>query len=200
MLWLQRFILFITHFKFKHLRNKEIDYLVYPKQELDELLKKSKQGSYYEFGELSQYVREIANAYFLTKYYQKQITKKEDVEELTNSVFLLFAEQYHDIINIGYWMRRVLFISFVRWYKKYKIKSLYSKTKSYNNRDESNKAFVSNLLMVLNTFGEEKQKIVNLKLWANLTFKQIAENIRKSETEVVKIFHSTIISVKNRLR
>jgi hypothetical protein len=97
-------------------------------------------------------------------------------------------------------MRRVLFISFVRWYKKYKIKSLYAKTKSYNNRDESSKAFVSNLLMVLNTFGEEKQKIVNLKLWANLPFKQIAENIRKSETEVEKIFHSTLIAIKNRLR
>ena len=97
-------------------------------------------------------------------------------------------------------MRRVLFISFVRWYKKYKIKSLYSKANTYRNREQNSKALVSNVLMVLNTLGEEKQKIVNLKLWANLTFKQIAENIRKNEIEVIKIFHSTLIAVKNRLR
>ena len=100
-------------------------------------------------------------------------------------------------------MRRVLFISYVRWFKNYKIRLLNIKTQSHLKRGDNGKSSRDNMtiiLKVLNTFSEEKQKIVLLKLWANLTFNQLALNFKKSEEEVSKIFISTLLSIKNRLR
>ena len=72
-------------------------------------------------------------------------------------------------------MRRILFISLVRWFKKYKIRLLNVKSQSYLKRGDNGKSTKDEMTIitkVLNTFSEEKQKIVVLKLWANLTFHQ----------------------------
>jgi DNA-directed RNA polymerase specialized sigma24 family protein len=170
---------------------------------LGELLLESKKGSYYEYGELSQYIRDIAHSYFQVKYDLKKITKIEDVEELTNNVFLAFSEEYRKIENIGYWMRRVLFISFIRLYKKNKTKSsMKMKDNIFLDEDHSQgfKLMAANTLRVLDSLSEEKQKIVRLKLWADLNFEEIALHLRKGINEVIKIFADTMLVIKARLR
>ncbi len=180
-----------------------IEYLEYTKSELGELLIEAQKGSYYEFGELSQYVRDISESYFLTKYKQKDITKLADVEDLTNSVFLAFAEEYKNIENLGYWIRRMLFIIFIRWSKKKKIrtsKNLNSLMSTGNNGADEKELLAAQVTKVLNTITEEKQKIVRLKYWAHLDFKQIAEYLNKSEAVVRKSYYNTLLVLKNRLR
>ena len=49
----------------------------------------------------------------------------EDVEDLTNNVYLIFAEQYQNIDNLQNWLRKVLFITFVKWYKRNRAKATF---------------------------------------------------------------------------
>ena len=132
----------------------------------------------------------------------QKITKLDDVEELTNTVFLAFAEEYQEIKNISYWLRRVLFRTYIIYYKKNKDRSsiLNAETKSASGLNKTKNMMDLNILKVLTLLGEEKQKILRLKLWANVNFGLIAENIKKSESEVYKIFVRTLITIKNRLR
>ncbi len=163
----------------------------------------AQKGSYYEFGELSQYVRDISESYFLTKYKKKEITKIVDVEDLTNSVFLAFAEEYKNIENIGFWLRRMLFITFIKWYKKKKIrtpKKIYSILNAGNNGTEEEELSVAQVAKVLSSLTEEKQKIVRLKFWAHMDFKQIAEYLNKGEAVVRKSYYNSLLALKNRLR
>jgi DNA-directed RNA polymerase specialized sigma24 family protein len=44
----------------------------------------------------------------------------DDVDDLTNNVYLSFAEQFETIAMLENWLRRVLFLTFVRWYKRNK--------------------------------------------------------------------------------
>jgi RNA polymerase sigma factor (sigma-70 family) len=171
--------------------------------ELGELMIEAQKGSYYEFGELSQYVRDISESYFLTRYKQKDITKLADIDDLTNSVFLSFAEEYKNIENLGYWLRRVLFITFIRWSKKQKIRASNKQSSimsTGNNGTDEKELLAAQVTKVLNTITEEKQKIVRLKFWAHLDFKQIADYLNKSEADVRKSYYNTLLAIKNRLR
>ncbi len=146
---------------------------------------------------------DISESYFLTRYKQKEITKIDDVGDLTNSVFLAFTEEYKNIENLGYWLRRMLFITFIRWYKQKKIrtsKKLNSIMGTGNNRTEDKELLAAQVTRVLNSLTEEKQKIVRLKFWADLDFKQIAEYLNKSEAVVIKSYYNTLLALKNRLR
>jgi RNA polymerase sigma factor (sigma-70 family) len=148
-------------------------------------------------------MRDISESYFLTKYKQKEITKLEDVENLTNNVFLAFAEEYKNIENLGYWLRRMLFIIFIRWYKQKEIRSskkINSIMNDGNNGTDENELFAAQVTKVLNTVTEEKQKIIRLKFWAHLDFKQIAEYLNKSEDGVRKSYYNSLLALKNRLR
>ena len=125
------------------------------------------------------------------------------MENLTNNVFLAFAEEYKNIENLGYWLRRMLFIVFIRWYKHKKIrtsKKLSSIMSVGNNGADEDEILAAQVTKVLNTVTEEKQKIVRLKFWAHLDFKQIAEYLNKSEAAVRKSYYNTLLALKNRLK
>ena len=77
--------------------------------ELDDLLKKSKAGDSNSFSKLSGFVREISYSYYQSKFNQKKLLNIDDAEDLTQSVYLSFAEQYQNIEEIEKWLRRVLF-------------------------------------------------------------------------------------------
>ena len=182
---------------------KTIEYLEYTKSEISELLIEAQKGSYYEFGKLSQYVRDISESYFLTKYEHKELTKIDDVGDLTNSVFLAFAEEYKNIENLGYWLKRMLFITFIRWNKKNLMrtsKKINSIMSTGTNGTEDNELLAAQVTKVLNSLTEEKQKIVRLKFWAHLDFEQIAKYLNKSEVVVRKSYYNTLLALKNRLR
>ena len=182
---------------------KKIDYLNYTQLELDELLEQSQNGSYYEFGELSQFIRDVAHSYYLTKHRLNEIRNMEDVADLTNTVFLAFAEEYQKIENVGYWLRRILFVTFIKWFKKNKTRDSL-KQKSFINKNNGNgrseDLIGADIVKILNTFPDEKQKIVRLKAWGELDFHQIARIINKGEKIIIKIYYQTLITLKNRLR
>jgi DNA-directed RNA polymerase specialized sigma24 family protein len=133
----------------------------------------------------------------------KKIEKLDDVEDLTNTVFLEFAEEYQNIKNLNHWLRRVLFLTYILYYKKNKVKSSLIRAEAANGsgtKRPAAKMMDINTLKVLSLLGEDKQKIIRLKLWANVNFQLIAENVKKSESEVIKVFIRTLITIKNRLR
>jgi DNA-directed RNA polymerase specialized sigma24 family protein len=99
---------------------KKLDFISFSQKELKELFRASCEGDSKAFNELSEYVRHIACSYFHSKYRQGRIYNKDDVDDLANNVYLSFAEQYNKIDNLEFWLRRVLFLNFVNWYKKTK--------------------------------------------------------------------------------
>lgn len=97
----------------------------------------------------------------------------------------------------------MLFLTFIRWYKHKKIrtsKNLNSIISTGNNGADEKELLATQVTKVLNTITEEKQKIIRLKFWAHLDFKQIAEYLNKNEAVVRKTYYNTLLVLKNRLR
>lgn len=185
------------------IREKKIDFLSLQKSELDILLESSIAGDSQAFSKISVHIRDIALSYFMSKYRAGKILNKDDAEDLTNSVYLSFAEQYNKIDNIENWLRRVIFLTFVRFYKK----NTARKTYELNDRmaAESTSIFAENsfdlnaVRKVLETLSDEKQEIIQLRFWGELKFQEIADRLDKSEAAVKKMFYRTIEEIKDKL-
>lgn len=125
------------------------------------------------------------------------------MDDLTNNVYLAFAEQYHSIESLENWLRRVLFLTFVKWYKNQKSKStapLYENVEYDGGLEQKADQFdVDAVLKILSTMSEEKQEIVRLRFWGDSKFSEIAEKLDKNEAAVKKMFYRTIIEIKEKL-
>ncbi len=125
------------------------------------------------------------------------------MEDLTNNVYLAFAEQFEIITMLENWLRRVLFLTFVRWYKRNKAKISVELNESIiaekNPVSESVNIDASTALSVLEKFSEEKQEIVKLRFWGDLKFSEIAEKMNKNEAAVKKMFYRTLNEIKEKL-
>jgi RNA polymerase sigma-70 factor, ECF subfamily len=170
---------------------------------LDALLAKSKEGDSKAFADISGKVREISHSYFMSKYRLKKIYNVDDVDDLTNNVYLSFAEQYQSVDNLENWLRRVLFLTFVKWYKTQKSKStapLYDNVEYDGGLEQTTDQFdVDAVLKILDTMSEEKQQIVRLRFWGDCKFSEIAEKLNKNEAAVKKMFYRTIVEIKEKL-
>jgi RNA polymerase sigma-70 factor, ECF subfamily len=128
----------------------------------------------------------------------------DDAEDLTQTVYLSFAEQYQNILEIEKWLRRVLFLNFVKWYKTNKRKSTYQLKENIPAPDYSNESSMlvdtDTILSVLDTMSEEKQEIVKLRFWGDLKFAEIAEKLNKNEAAVKKMFYRTLLDIKDKLK
>lgn len=182
---------------------RKLNYLNFNQKELEELFSKSKEGDSKAFESLSGYVRNISHSYFLSKYRQGRIINKDDVDDLSNNVYLSFAEQYEKIENLEFWLRRVLFLNFISWNKKksqhqtIELEEVY-----YLKSEEINPADITDankILSIIDTLSEEKQRIIKMRFWENLKFAEIAENLNKSEDAVKKMFYRTIDELKTKL-
>ena len=167
------------------------------------MLIKSKEGNSSAFSEISAKVREISYSYFLSKHRLKKILNIEDVDDLSNNVYLSFAEQYHSVENLENWLRRVLFLTFVKWYKSQKSRHT---SQIYDNigydgglEQRSDLLDVQSIIKILETFSQEKQEIVRLRFWGDCKFSEIAEKLNKSEDAVKKMYYRTIIEIKEKL-
>lgn len=167
------------------------------------MLKKSQGGDSAAFNSLSNHVREISHSYFLSKHNLKKIKYFEDVEDLTNNVYLAFAEKYHTIDKLENWLLKVLFLTFIRWYKQNRKRSTLEldenistaeNVEQYPHTIDAGKA-----LEVLKTLSKEKQEIVRLRIWGELKFSEIAEQLNKSEFAVKKMFYRTLEEIKEKL-
>ena len=155
------------------------------------------------FAKLSGFVRQISYSYFLSKHNQKRIANRDDVDDLTQSVYLSFAEQYQNINEPEKWLRRVLFLNFIRWYKANKSRSFSQLKESLPAPDNLNESTAiidsERVLSFLNTLSEEKQEIVKLRFWGDLKFNEIAEKLNKNEAAIKKMFYRTLLELKNKL-
>jgi len=127
----------------------------------------------------------------------------DDVDDLTQNVYLAFAEQYHAIGEIEKWLRRVLFLNFVKWNKSNK-KRFYSELKENIPAPDSvsetaDMIDADNVLSMLDTLSKEKQEIVKLRFWGDLKFAEIAEKLNKNEAAVKKMFYRTLLEIKDKL-
>lgn len=185
------------------IRKKKIDFLSLQKSELEPLLESSKSGDSKAFSQISVHVRDIAFSYFMSKYRAGKILNKDDAEDLTNTVYLSFAEQYNKIENIENWLRRVIFLTFVRFYKKNVARRTYELSDRMaaesTNVYAENSFDVNAIRKVLETLSDEKQEIIQLRIWGELKFQEIADRLNKSEAAVKKMFYRTIEEIKDKL-
>lgn len=182
---------------------KDINYINFPQKELNELISSAQAGDSKAFNELSKHVRNISYSYFLSKHRLGKITNKDDVDDLTNSVYLSFAEQYHKIENLEYWLRRVLFLNFINFYKKNKTQRMFGleEARYIEQKDQNpgDSVDVEKIVSLLNELSGDKQNIIKMRFWEGLKFNEIAEKINKSEDAVKKMFYRTIEELKNKL-
>lgn len=181
----------------------KLNYINFTQKELDSLFNAAREGNSKAFRDLSVYVRDISVSYFTSKQRQGKITNMDDVEDLANNVYLSFAEQYHKIENLEFWLRRVLFLNFVNWYKKNRARRMIDIDDVYYLKEESSNPGSSvdaeKILSVLDTLSEDKQKIIKMRFYEDLKFAEIAEILHKSEDAVKKMFYRTIEELKNKL-
>lgn len=139
----------------------------------------------------------------MSKYRSGKIINKDDVDDLTSNVYIAFAEQYNKIENIENWLRRVLFLTFVRWHKQNRLKKTFELNEDISADDsfeQTDQGFdVNAIVKVLDTLSDEKQEIVRLRFWGDLKFSEIAAQLNKNEAAVKKMFYRTIEEIKNKL-
>ena len=132
-----------------------------------------------------------------------KIINKDDVDDLATNVYIAFAEQYHKIDIIENWLRRVLFLTYVRWYKQNNQRRTFELNEDITADDpnlRTDEGFdVNAILQVLDTLSEEKQEIVKMRFWGDLKFAEIAEKLNKNEAAIKKMFYRTIEEIKNKL-
>ena len=148
-------------------------------------------------------MREISHSYFISKLHQKRIPNIDDVDDLTQSVYLTFAEQFQNIEEPEKWLRRVLFLSFVRWYKTNKKRGhppLKENIPAPDNLNVSTDIIdAESVISVLDTMSDEKQEIVKLRFWGDLKFSEIAEKLNKNEAADKKMFYRTLLEIKEKM-
>lgn len=185
------------------MKNINPTFLNFSKDNLDELLTASKKGDNLSFNKLSHFIREISYSYFYSKYNLHRIASKEDVEDLTQNMYLSFADQYQNINNIEKWLRRVLFLTFINWYNKSKKNKAFELDESYyinkSSEDSHNYLDLEKILEAMNNLSERKQNILKLRFWGGLKFSEIAEKLVKKESAIKKMFYRTIEEIKEKL-
>ena len=175
---------------------EDFSYQNFKLEELEDLIQNSRNGDSVSFEKLSQIVRRIAVGYFTSKLRLGKINNSEDVEDLSHNVFLSFHEQFLNILNLENWLRRVLFLTFVNYYKKNKSYKFYEIENTLWKKpvfqEFGTEIDAQRIQTILCKLSEEKQKIIKMRIWDDMKFSEIAEETKKSEDAVKKIFYRAI--------
>jgi RNA polymerase sigma factor (sigma-70 family) len=185
------------------LREQRLNYINFKQNELKDLFSDAKKGDSSAFNKLSGFIRNISHSYFLSKMRHGKIRNYEDVDDLSNAVYLSFAEQYQKIENLENWLRRVLFLTFVSWYKKTRKRKTFELNEAFyieqKTENPAVKIDAEKFLAVLNTLSEDKQQILKMRFWEDLKFAEIAQKMSKSEDAVKKMFYRTIQELRSKI-
>ncbi|NOX19248.1 MAG: RNA polymerase sigma factor [Chlorobi bacterium] len=182
--------------------NKKISYTDFSKDDLSELLSNSLAGDSASFSKLSDVINDISLGYFKSKIKSGKIINVEDAEDLAQNVYISFAKQYQNIDNIENWLRRVLFLTFVNWYKakrKYLHFELDETRREAESDNFSQNADLDKIVELLNDLSENKREIIKLRYWHGLKFSEIAEKLDKNEAAIKKMFYRTLEEMKKML-
>lgn len=171
--------------------------------ELEKHLRLAISGNTDSFTKVSTAIRNIAFNYFEIKQKSGKLQNIEDAEDLANNVYLSFAEQYRKIQNIEHWLRRVVFLTFVNWYKKQKKHPHFELDEAYNKDAENPKPEIAldsaKVVEILNILSEEKRNIIQMRFWEGIKFSEIAERLGKNEDAVKKMMYRTLKEIKEKL-
>ena len=182
---------------------RQFDHINFTQKELESLFTSARAGDSNAFSKLSGIVRHISYTYFLSKQRQGKIINIEDVDDLSNNVYLSFAEQYTKIDNLEFWLRRVLFLNFINWYKKSKLKKTTDIDDAYyletTRFDPSDSIDAEKIMFLVNKLGEEKQTIIKMRFFEDMKFSEIAQNLGKSEDAIKKMFYRSIEELKTKI-
>lgn len=186
------------------MKQEDLNYINFSQKEVSRLHTDAKNGSVAALNELSGTIRNIAKGYFLSKYRYGKIQDTDDVEDLAQIVAAAFAKQYSGIENLENWLRRVLFITFISWYKKKKSRGTTSLKEAYPLPDtsvEKSAGFDKETIRkCIDALPEEKQNIIRMRIWDDLKFADIADKLSKNEDAVKKIFYRAILEIKDKLK
>lgn len=179
-------------------------YYNFSKEELSELLKLSKSGNTVSFDKLSGLIRSIAFSYFKSKYNYGKLQTIDDADDLANDVFIAFAKQYLKILDIEKWLRRVLFLTFVNFYKKQKSKTFFEFDESFYKDDVSKDISINidsqKIITIISNLKDPKDKIIKMRFWEGMKFNEIAEKLSRNEAAVKKMFYRSIEEIRNKLK
>ncbi len=182
---------------------KEYHHLHFRLEELNDLIVSSKNGDTAAFEQLSQIVRQIAMSYFVSKHRLGKIHREEDIEDLAHNIYLTFHEQFQNIQNLEKWLRRVLFLTFVNYYKKNNLFRFYdieiALSKKSVVQEYGNSIDIQKILLIIKTFSSDKQKIIKMRIWDDLQFSDIANALGKNEDAVKKMFYRAIKEIHEQL-
>jgi RNA polymerase sigma factor (sigma-70 family) len=152
------------------------------------------------FKELSIHIRNISFNYFRSKYGFGQIKSKDDVDDLTNTVYLSFAEQYNRIKNLEHWLRKVMFLNFINFDKKNKTKRMLDIEEArYIEQKDTNPGDYVDAERILASLSSDKQSIIKMRFWDGLKFNELADKKNKSPDAIKKMFYRSIEELRNKL-
>ncbi len=175
----------------------------FSREDLTNLLESAVEGNLQSFDEISNQIRSISYSYFLSKHKSGKMKNREDADDLANNVFLAFAEQYKKIENIENWLRRVLFLTFVNWYKKQKAHVSFELNEEIINQDSTpnfgDNVDLQKISSIISTLNDNKKNIIKMRFWEGLKFQEIAEKLDKNEAAIKKMFYRTIEEIKKKL-
>lgn len=177
-------------------------YYNFSEEELRTLLEQSKQGDDKAFNHLSSIIRTISHSYFKSKFNYGKLSSADDADDLANDIFISFAKQYREINSIEKWLRRVLFLVFVNYYKKQKTRSFTEFDESFFGEDDSQEDRIDSqkIAEILPQLKPPKDEIIRMRFWEGLKFAEIAEKLNKNEASIKKMFYRTLEEIKNKLK
>ena len=182
---------------------EQITYHNFSTEELANLHSSAIKGDSTAFERLSGILRSIAFDYFKLKMSAGVIKNIDDADDLANNVYLAFAGQYEKVENLENWLRRVLFLTMVNFYKKRKSHQQYEYSdaiKHETDTQNSEELVDANIAVdMLNSLKEQKKSIIRMKFWEGLKFGKIAAELGKNESAVKKMFYRTMEELKEKL-
>lgn len=178
-------------------------YYNFSKEELRDLLELTKNGDANSFQELSSLIRSISYSYFKSKYNYGKLHTVDDADDLANDVFITFTKQYQDILDIEKWLRRVLFLTFINFYKKQRSRSFAEFDENFHEDTEDMDVSINidsqKIIKIVSNLKDPKDKIIMMRFWEGMKFIEIAEKLDRNEAAVKKMFYRSIGEIKNKL-
>ena len=193
-----------TNLSSSELLKTKTEYYNFSSEELEKLLSEAVNGNSDSFNKISSAIRSIAFSYFKSKYNYGKLKSIDDAEDLANNVFLSFAEQYQNIDKIENWLRRVMFLTFVNWYKKENSKNVFEFNENiYNQHAEQDFSVgidAEKVQSIILQLKDPKDKIIRMRFWQGLKFSEIAEKLGRNEPAIKKMFYRTLEEIKEKLK
>jgi RNA polymerase sigma factor (sigma-70 family) len=186
------------------LNSSKLSYQTFKRADLDVLVTKSKAGDEAAFGKLAGIVHQLAFGYFESKFRLGKIRNIDDAEDLAQNVYIAFQNQFNEIDNLENWLRRVLFLNFINYYKKCKAHKFFDVDEVLRKKkiaeDHGSLYDVEMIMTVLKTLSEEKQIVLKMRIYDDLSFPDIAGEINKSVDAVKKIYYRTIEEIQKLMK